>query len=72
MKIEIVSFVFGVVLTLAGVIIIEHIYGKFFGNKKLQHLHREVKRLSKIVVKKDELIKKSLLDIQEREKDNDG
>ena len=71
MKIEIVSFVFGVVLALAIVIIVEHVYGKFFGNKKLHQLEREVKRLTKVVQKKDDLIKKSLLDMQEREKDHD-
>ena len=72
MKIEIVSFIFGVVLTIAIVIIVEHIYGKLFGNKKLHHLEREVRRLNKVVIKKDQLIKKSLLDMQEREKDHDG
>ena len=72
MKIELLSFVFGIVITLAGVIIFERIYGRFFGNKKLRQLDREVVRLRKIVQKKDELIKKSLRDMTEKEKQYDG
>jgi len=72
MKIELISFVFGAVLAVAVIIVVEHVYGKIFGNKKVHKLEREVKRLSKIVQKKDELIKKSLLEMQERESDNDG
>ncbi|MBN1560558.1 hypothetical protein JW998_09925 [candidate division KSB1 bacterium] len=72
MKIEVLSFVFGIIITLATVVIFERIYGKIFGNKKLRELEREVGRLRKIVQKKDELIKKSLRDIKEKEKKNDG
>jgi len=72
MKIELISFVFGAVLAVAVIIVVEHVYGKIFGNNKVHKLEREVKRLSKIVQKKDELIKKSLLEMQERESDNDG
>ena len=72
MRIEITSFIFGVVICLAIIIVVEHIYGKLFGNKKLHRLEKEVRRLKKIVQKKDELIKKSLLEMQERERDNDG
>jgi len=72
MKIEIFSFFFGVVITVAVVIVVEHIYGKLFGNKKLHQFQRELKRLQRVVQKKDELIKKSLMDMQEKENDNDG
>ena len=72
MKIELVSFIFGIVITLATVIVVERVYGKLFGNKKLRELDREVVRLRKIVQKKDELIKKSLRDMKEKEKQNDG
>ena len=72
MKIELFSFIFGIVITLATVIIVERIYGKLFGNKKLRELDREVVRLRKIVQKKDELIKKSLRDMKEKEIKNDG
>lgn len=68
MKIELLSFIFGVVITLAAVIIIEHIYGKIFGNRRLKQLQRETKRLKAIVQKKDELIRKSLQSIEDQEK----
>lgn len=70
--IHLMSFIFGVVLTLAVVIIIERLYGKIFGNRKLRQLEREIIRLRRIVQKKDELIKKSLKEIQDQEKKNDG
>ena len=72
MKIELLSFAFGIIITLATVIIFERIYGKLFGNKKLRELDREVVRLRKIIQKKDELIKKSLRDMKDKEKKNDG
>jgi len=72
MKIDLLSFFFGVVLSLAIVIIAENLYGKIFGNKKLRQLSREVKRLKAIVQKKDELIKKSLKTMQEKEAKNEG
>ena len=71
MKIELFSFIFGIILTLAVVIIAEHIYGKFFGNRKVRELDREVKRLNKILQKKDDLIRKSLHEIAEKEKQHD-
>jgi Sec-independent protein translocase protein TatA len=71
MKIELLSFVFGIIITLATVIILERVYGKIFGNKRLRELDREVGRLRRIVQKKDELIKKSLRDIKEKEIKND-
>ncbi len=72
MNIHLLSFVFGVVISLAIVIIVERVYGKLFGNKKWRELEREVIRLRKIVQKKDELIKRSLREIQEKEKKDDG
>ena len=71
MKIELLSFVFGIIITLATVIILERVYGKIFGNKRLRELDHEVGRLRRIVQKKDELIKKSLRDIKEKEMKND-
>ncbi|NIA30013.1 MAG: hypothetical protein GWP06_08905 [Actinobacteria bacterium] len=72
MRIDLLSFFFGVVLSLAIVIIAENLYGKIFGNKKLNRLNREVRRLKSIVQKKDELIKKSLKTMQEKEAKNEG
>jgi len=68
MKIELFSFLFGIIIAVATIIVIEHIYGKFFGNKKLKELQRQVKHLTKVVAKKDELIKKSLAEMAEKEK----
>ena len=70
MQIDLVSFGFGVILALAVVIIIEAVWGRLFGNRKIRELERQVKRLTKIVQKKDELIKKSLQSIQ-KEEEND-
>lgn len=67
MEIDLISFFFGVVLTLALVLVAERVYGRFFGNKELRRLRRENKRLQGIVRKKDELIKKSLKDMEKRE-----
>lgn len=67
MEIDLISFFFGVVLTLALVLVAERVYGRFFGNKELRRLRRENKRLQGIVRKKDELIKKSLKDMETRE-----
>jgi hypothetical protein len=72
LNIHLLSFVFGVVLTLAIVIIVEKVYGKLFGDRKLRKLERENIRLKKVVQKKDELIKRSLKEIQDKEKKNDG
>ncbi len=67
MDIDLLSFFFGMVITLALVLVAERVYGRFFGNKELRQLRREVKRLRGIVRKKDELIKKSLKDMETRE-----
>ena len=72
MTIDLLSFIFGVFLSLAVVIVVERIYGKIFGNRKLRELERETIRLRRIVQKKDELIKKSLREMQEKEKKYDG
>ena len=68
MNIDIISFLFGVILTLAVIIVFEKVYGKIFGNRRLRELEREMKRLQGIIRKKDELIKRSLKNIQNEEK----
>ena len=72
MNIELFSFIFGAVLAVAVVIVVEHIYGKLFGNRKLRELQREVNRLRRVVQKKDELIRRSLKEIEDKEKTHDG
>ncbi len=67
LNIHLLSFVFGIVITLAVVIIVERVYGKLFGDRKLRKLERENFRLKKVVQKKDELIKRSLKEIQQKE-----
>ena len=71
MKIDLLSFFFGVILALAVVIVVEQFYGVIWGNRKLRQLKKEVMRLRGVLRKKDELIKKSLKAIQEREKKNE-
>ncbi len=72
MNIDIISFLFGVIIALAVIIIFEKVYGKIFGNRRLRELEREVKRLQGISQKKDDLIKRSLKTIQNEEKKNNG
>jgi len=70
MNIDIISFLFGVIIALAVIVIFEKVYGKIFGNRRLRELEREVKRIQGIVQKKDDLIKRSLKTIQNEEKKN--
>ena len=67
MKIDLISFIFGIIIAVSAFIIIEYVYGKIFGNKKLRELTREVKRLQAVVKKKDDLIQKSLKEMQKLE-----
>ncbi len=67
MKIELLSFIFGVVIALAVVIIFEYLYGKIFGNRKIRQLQRRVRHLESVVQKKNELVKKSLRSMQQQE-----
>lgn len=67
MEIDLISFFAGVVLTLAVVLVAERVYGRFFGNRELRRLRRENKRLQGVVRKKDELIRKSLREMESRE-----
>ena len=67
MNIDIISFVFGVIITLAFVVVAEHIYGRFFGNRKLRELSREIRRLQGVAAKKDELMKKALKAFKDQE-----
>jgi len=68
MKIDLVSFIFGAIIMLAIVVVVERIYGTIWGNRRLRQLKREVVKLKGILRKKDELIKKSLKAIEEAEK----
>ena len=67
MQIDLISFIFGIIIAVSALIIIEYVYGKIFGNKKLRELNREVRRLQAVVKKKDDLIQKSLKEMQKLE-----
>ena len=67
MQIDLFSFFFGVLLALAGIIVIDKLVGSIWGNKKTRELQREVRRLKVIVKKKDELIAKSLREMKKVE-----
>jgi hypothetical protein len=71
MKIEIFSFLFGVLFALAAIITFERFFGILFGNRKIKKLEREVKRLKFVLKKKDELIKKSLKTFHDSELRNE-
>ncbi len=70
MKIDLLSFIFGIILAIAAVIIFETFWGKLFGNKKTRELRREVYRLKGILKKKDEYIRKALTKL-EKEANNE-
>jgi hypothetical protein len=70
MTIDVFSFVLGMILMLACVIIVERVWGRFWSNKKIRELQRQVRRLETTVKKKDEMIKKSLKAL-EKEAKND-
>ena len=64
MQVDLLSFIFGAVLMLALVIVVDRIYAKFWGSKKIRTLTREVRRLNSIIKKKDDLINKSLREMK--------
>lgn len=70
MTIDIFSFFWGMILMLALVIIVERVWGRFWSNKKIRELQRQVRRLETTVKKKDEMIVKSLKAL-EKEAKND-
>ena len=71
MKIEIFSFLLGLLFALAAIITFERLFGIIFGNRKIKKLEREVKRLKFVLKKKDELIKKSLKTFHDSELKNE-
>ena len=70
MTLDIPSFIFGIIIAIAVMIVGEYIFGKFFGQRKIKQLQREVNRLKRIVQKKDDLIRKSLKELEEKEKNS--
>jgi len=67
MEIDLFSFFFGILIALAGVIVLDKLVGSIWGNKKNRELRREVRRLNAIIKKKDELITKSLKEMEKTE-----
>jgi len=70
MQVDLFSFFFGVLIALAGVIVVEKLIGSIWGNKKTRELQREVRRLNAVLKKKDELIAKSLKEMKKVESKN--
>ena len=64
MQIDLFSFFFGVLLALAGIIVLDKLVGSIWGNKKIRNLQREIRKLQAIVKKKDEYITKSLKEMK--------
>ncbi|HNT64462.1 MAG TPA: hypothetical protein PKN04_01645 [bacterium] len=69
MRIELLSFLFGVLTTLAVIIVFERIWGRFFGNRRIRELEREANRLRQTIKRKDELIVKSLKSLEKENRD---
>ncbi len=65
MTIDLLSFIFGMILAIAGVIVFETIWGKLFANKQTRELRKEVHRLRTALRKKDEYVRKALSKLQE-------
>ncbi|MBN1542859.1 hypothetical protein JW992_11990 [candidate division KSB1 bacterium] len=69
MTIDLLSFLFGVLTALAVVIVFERFWGKFFGNRRIRELERQMARLRQTLKKKDDLIVKSLKSLEKENKD---
>ena len=64
MQIDLLSFIFGAVIAVAIMIIVDRIYTKFWGSKRSRELAREVRKLQAVIKKKDDLINKSLQEMK--------
>lgn len=60
LELQLPSFIFGLIIGLALMLVIGQSYRFLFGNRRLHELGREVNRLRKIIDQKDRYIKKSL------------
>ena len=60
MEFQIPSFVFGLIIGLALMLLVGQSYHFFFGGKRARELAREVDRLRKAIEQKDRYIRKSL------------
>ena len=67
MTIDLLSFIFGALIMLAGLIVADKIYTKFWGSRKLRTLSKENRRLRAIIKKKDALINKSLQEMKKEQ-----
>lgn len=64
MQIDLLSFGFGVVVTLAMVIVLDRLYPLLGGSRRARRLAREVRRLEAIIRRKDQLIRKSIEELK--------
>ena len=64
MQIDLLSFIFGAVIAVAIMIIVDRIYTKFWGRKRSRELAREVRKLQAVIKKKNDLINKSLKEMK--------
>jgi hypothetical protein len=67
MKIELFSFLSGVLIALAAMIVFEKVYGTIFGNRREKRLAKEVKHLKATIKKKDDFIKKSIQQLKKED-----
>jgi len=67
MSIDFFSFIFGAIIMLALVIVLDKLYATFWGSRKVRSLTKEVRRLRAIIRRKDKLIEKSLKEMNKEE-----
>ena len=67
MNIDLFSFIFGAVIMLALVIVLDKLYATFWGSRKVRSLSKEVRRLRGLIRRKDKLIEKSLKEMNKEE-----
>ena len=70
MQIDLFSFFFGIVIALAGMIVVDKLVGSIWGNKRTRELQKKVRRLEAVVKKKDDLIAKSIKEMKKVEEKN--
>lgn len=70
MQIDLFSFFFGIVIALAGMIVVDKLIGSIWGNKRTRELQKKVRRLEAVVKKKDDLIAKSIKEMKKVEEKN--
>lgn len=68
MRIDLLSFFFGVLLTLAVLIVVDRVYPFLGGGRRARQLARKVRELQNVIRRKDQLIRKSIEELKKERK----